>query len=132
MLLSKLLSANLPVMKSDSHILPLFIGNPVQAKTVSDLLLNEHNIYVQPINYPTVAKGEERLRISPSPLHTEQMMDDFVGAACQIWNQLGLRMLDQYLGCPQNKVKFFSSPTKENVVDIGESHLYSMMDNSIF
>ena len=87
---------NLPVMKSDSHIPPLFIGNPVQAKTVSDMLLSDHNIYVQPINYPTVAKGEERLRISPSPLHTEQMMDDVVGAAYHIWNKLGLRLLDDY------------------------------------
>lgn len=130
-LLSKLLNMNLPVMKSDSHILPLFIGNPVQAKTVSDLLLNEYNIYVQPINYPTVPKGEERLRISPSPLHTEQMMDDFVGAAFQIWNRLGLRLMDDYQKDAKLKDKFFSLPDEDNVVNIGKDHLYYMADESI-
>lgn len=122
---------NLPVMKSDSHILPLFIGDPRQARTVSDILLDEYNIYVQPINYPTVPKGEERLRISPSPLHTEQMMDSFVGAAYTIWNQLGLRLLDDYTSDPKMKGKFFELPAQGKALDIGKNHLYSYMDGFV-
>lgn len=129
MLLRKLLDEDLPVMKSDSHILPLFIGDPVKAKTVSDILLNHHAIYVQPINYPTVPKGEERLRISPSPLHTEQMMDDFVGATSQIWRQLGLRLLEDYSNDPTMAHKFFESPEEGKEINIGENHLYSRMDS---
>lgn len=130
-LLKKLLSANLPVMKSDSHILPLFIGDPVQARTVSDILLDQFNIYVQPINYPTVPKGEERLRISPSPLHTIKMMDDFVNASQQIWQHLGLRMLDDYLKDPALKDKFFYVKKDSDTINIGENHLYSRMDSYI-
>lgn len=130
-LLKKLLSANLPVMKSDSHILPLFIGDPVQAKTASDILLDQFNIYVQPINYPTVAKGEERLRISPSPVHTIQMMDDFVDAASQIWKHLGLKMLDDYLRDPAVKDKFFYVKKDSDTINIGKDHLYSKMDSYI-
>jgi hypothetical protein len=129
MLLRKLIDENLPVMKSDSHILPLFIGDPVKTKTVSDILLDSHGIYVQPINYPTVPKGEERLRISPSPLHTEQMMDDFVSATSQIWNQLGLRLLDDYSHDISTKVKFFESPEEGQEINIGKTHLYSMMES---
>lgn len=106
-------------MKSDSHILPLSIGDPVQARKVSDMLLDEHNIYVQPINYPTVPKGEERLRISPSPVHTEQMMDEFVGAAHKIWNQLGLRLLDDYLQDPKMLGKFFETPKEGDAINYG-------------
>lgn len=128
-LLGKLLAKNLPVMKSDSHILPLFIGNPVLAKTASDMLLDNYNIYVQPINYPTVAKGQERLRISPSPLHTEQMMDDFAGAAREIWTSLGLRLLDDYMHDPKMQEKFFKAPKEGQKIDIGANHLYTFMDS---
>lgn len=132
-LLGKLLEANLPVMKSDSHILPLFIGDPVQAKTVSDMLLDHHNIYVQPINYPTVPKGTERLRISPSPVHTVEMMDEFVSAATQIWQMLGLKMLDQYLEQPDMKDKFFQVKKTENdrQINFGKDHLYIKMDELV-
>lgn len=127
-LLKKLLSANLPVMNSDSHILPLFIGDPRQAKTVSDRLLEEYNIYVQPINYPTVNKGEERLRISPSPVHTIKMMDDFVHATSTIWKDLGLRMLDDYMQDPKLKSKFFQVEKDSDIIDIGKDHLYVKMN----
>jgi len=118
-------------MKSDSHILPLFIGNPVLARTASDMLLDEHNIYVQPINYPTVQKGEERLRISPSPLHTEQMMDDFAGAAREVWTNLGLKLLDDYLVHPEMEEKFFLPADDGKKIDIGENHLYTYMDGLV-
>ncbi len=87
---SKLKAANLPLLPTKTHIVPLMIGDPVLCKKASDLLLRKHNIYIQPINYPTVPRGTERLRITPTPLHDNDMMDDLVSALMDTWRELNI------------------------------------------
>lgn len=80
--------AGLPVMMSNTHIVPLMVGDPVKAKKISDILLAEYGIYVQPINYPTVPRGTERLRFTPGPQHNEEMMRDLTSALLEIWGRM--------------------------------------------
>jgi 5-aminolevulinate synthase len=78
-------------MVSNTHIVPLMVGDPVKAKKISDILLAEYGVYVQPINYPTVPRGTERLRFTPGPQHTVAMMRDLTSALIEIWGRMDVR-----------------------------------------
>jgi 5-aminolevulinate synthase len=86
-----LVEAGVPIMSGETHIVPVMVGDPVKAKKISDILLAEYGVYVQPINYPTVPRGTERLRFTPGPAHDENMMRDLTHALVEIWDRLELR-----------------------------------------
>ena len=86
--------AGLPVMQSVTHIVPLMVGDPVKAKKISDTLLAEYGAYVQPINFPTVPRGTERLRFTPGPQHTEEMMQELTQALVEIWDRMELKFAE--------------------------------------
>jgi 5-aminolevulinate synthase len=91
MLKAKFADAGLPVMDSSTHIVPLLVGCPLKAKRISDILLAEYGLYVQPINYPTVPRGTERLRFTPGPWHDEAMQDELTGALVEVWDRLEMK-----------------------------------------
>jgi len=92
---SVLSAASLPVMLSDTHIVPMLVGDPEKCKAASDLLLTDHSIYIQPINYPTVARGTERLRITSTPYHDDILLDQLAAALVDVWNRLALPLNGQ-------------------------------------
>ncbi|MBB6260511.1 5-aminolevulinate synthase [Paenochrobactrum gallinarii] len=87
-------AAGFPVMPSETHIVPILVGNPELCKQATDRLLDVHNIYIQPINYPTVPRGTERLRITPTPFHDDALIDTLKDALIEVWNHLGIPYAD--------------------------------------
>jgi len=87
---TRLKALGLPIIDHGSHIVPVMVGDPVHTKAISDMLLENHGIYAQPINFPTVPRGTERLRFTPSPVHTPGMMDDLVDAMDKLWSHCAL------------------------------------------
>ncbi|WP_324807548.1 5-aminolevulinate synthase [Sphingomonas sp. LY29] len=88
---AKFREAGLPLLESVTHIVPLLVGCPMKAKSISDILLAEYGLYVQPINFPTVPRGTERLRFTPGPTHSDSMMDELTEALVEIWDRLEMR-----------------------------------------
>lgn len=86
----RLKAIGIPTLENPSHIVPVMVGDPKHCKQISDWLMDNHGIYVQPINYPTVPRGTERLRITPSPVHTDEDIDKLVSALSEIWSQCAL------------------------------------------
>jgi 5-aminolevulinate synthase len=87
----RLREAGLPVIDNPSHIVPVIVGDPVLCKNLTDALMERFNIYVQPINYPTVPRGTERIRLTPGPMHTDSDMDELIDALNELWGEMGLR-----------------------------------------
>jgi 5-aminolevulinate synthase len=83
-------AARIPTLACDTHIIPVPVGDPVLCRKASELLLDQFAIYLQPINYPTVPKGTERLRITPTPFHDDQLIRNLAAALREVWERLGL------------------------------------------
>lgn len=90
---NKLVSAGLPVVYAPSHIIPVHVGDPAKCTAISNEMLSKYGMYVQSINYPTVERGKERLRIAPTPQHNEEMMDKFTDALVKVWRNNGMEFL---------------------------------------
>ena len=88
-------AAGLPVLDNPSHIVPIMVRDAEKVKAASDLLMERHNIYIQPINYPTVARGEERLRITPTPIHSDALIAELVEAVVDVWKTLGMPFVEK-------------------------------------
>ncbi len=87
---TRLAEAGIPVLDNPTHIVPVMVRDSAKCKEASDLLLERHNLYIQPINYPTVPRGTERLRVTPTPFHTDDMIEHLVAALVDVFDTLEL------------------------------------------
>ena len=110
--------AGIPMMSSQSHIIPVPVGDPNRCREASMQLLEKFALYIQPINYPTVPRGTERLRITPTPFHNDQLIEDLANALCKVWGTLGLRyeVIDQVL---LSRPEPFIAGTSQDYIDGG-------------
>jgi 5-aminolevulinate synthase len=100
----RLAAEDLPVMHTPSHIVPVLVGDPIQCKALTDALLERFGIYVQPINYPTVPRGTERIRLTPGPMHSDAEMDRLVAALSLLWKEMGLRGGKEWCGVWRGRI----------------------------
>jgi len=108
----ELRNAGVSVQHTPSHIIPVHVGDPILSSTLSDNLLRNHGHYVQAINYPTVARGEEKLRVAPTPHHTKSMMDQFVLDLTREWKALGLPLNPRLGGCQPASCAYCRKPAE--------------------
>ena len=120
-----LLSSNIPLQSNPSHIVPVLVGSAEKAKLASDMLLNEYGCYVQPINYPTVPTGLERLRITPTPEHTSQHVRQLVDSLRQVWERLELRTVEDLLAAPRDGSDVLADLFRESTFESDNTPLWS-------
>jgi len=112
---NKTAELGLPYMENPSHIVPILVGDPTKCKALTDALLEKHHIYIQPINYPTVPKGTERIRITPGPLHSEKCLDYLCDSIMEEWVRLELPLKKQ----PLQKKQSYSYSEESSYREVG-------------
>merc|ERR1711962_1806138 len=109
----KLFDVGVAALHTPSHIIPIHVGDPLVSTELSNILLRDYGHYVQAINYPTVPKGEEKLRVAPTPHHTKEMMDQFVSDISELWPDVGLELKPRQYSTVE--------PTKSGAFNLGKS-----------